>query len=358
MNVQHIRVARKHMNSTFDFVISAPRDRALAAQTLLHQAHDAVGQLEDTLSEFRPLTPVARLNAAAPGERVALPPDVIALLEISRALQTQTEGAFDIAVKGARAVAPAVSWDRETGTGWRNGPEERISFAAIGKGYALEKVRSLIAQEGFQDFHLNAGGSSLIFSGFSAPHAPWRWGWGWRKDDEGNWMGLEFDHVSGEPIAIGVSGTAEQGFHLVDPRTRTPVRVAQTALVALSSATEADALSTALFVHGWENGAPKLMARPEIPALAMIDPTETPTWNGRFQKLWGALGAAVLTLLLPLWAYADDAVDLADLGFEDFTPYEIHRDPLWMLLPAASLALVILHLKKNNRRKRSEKVET
>ncbi len=352
----HVQVARKHMNTTFDLRISCDSTRALAAQTVLLEAHETVSRLERALSEFLPDSPVAQLNQASPFERIAFPAPAMALLELSLHLGAQTEGAFDVGAKGARAVFPRFGFDIATQTAWRCGPGERLSFAAIGKGFALDEVRSHIEREGFGNFLLNAGGSSQIFSGFSANGEPWQWAWAWNKDANGVPMGIGFSHSAGEPISLGVSGTMEQGHHLIDPRSGKLANASQTALVAARSAATSDALSTALFVSGWEQ-AHKLTEPLEVPALAHISPTGIPSWNGRFQTLWGGVMSVLLALLLPLRAFGDEDIDLSDLGMQDFAPYAVHRDPIWILLPLAALGLVFLHL-KNSRPARAKREES
>lgn len=61
---------------------------------------------------------------------------------------------------------------------------------------------------------------------------------------------------------------------------------------------------------------------------------------------WGAL--LTTTLTQSLWA--DEAVNLDDLGISDFTPYVVERNSLWILLPVISLAFVFLHLTKKPRK--------
>ncbi len=354
MGVCHTRVARKHMNTTFDFVVSCDDKRAKQAQTVLLHAHTCVRQLEQELSEFLPQSAVSRLNNAGVEEKLPVPTSVLQLLELSAQMEEISGGAFDCAIKGARKVRPAFGWDLELGVAWRRGENEKLSFAAIGKGYALEMVRMQLAQEGFTDFNLDAGGSSLILSGFSAPQTPWTFGWAWKKDEDGNWLGIPLHHETGETIAIGVSGTCEQGFHLTDPRTGAAAVSAQTALVAMPRAAEADALSTALFVSGWKEGAAQLSTGLETPALAIIDHEGYPSWNGRFQKLWGKIATTCLALWLPVHAFADEDINLSDLGFNDFMPYTVTRDPLWIALPLLALALVLVHLKKNRPEKKEK----
>jgi thiamine biosynthesis lipoprotein len=293
MGVSHIRVARKAMDTAFDFVVSADSKRAKQAQTVLLHAHVCVRQLEQELSEFLPHSAVSRLNQAAVDEQIPVPTSVIELLALCAQMEEISGGAFDCTVHGARKVSPAFGWDGEQCLAWRRGAGEKLSFAAISKGYALDLVRTQLAQEGFADFQLSAGGSNIILSGFSGPQQPWTWGWAWKKDDAGDSLGIPLLHETGETIAIGIRGASEQGFDLLDPRTGQTVAGPQTALVALPRAAEADALSTALYVSGWTSGAQKLSESIQTPALAVIDAEGYPAWNGRFQKLWGKIGTSL-----------------------------------------------------------------
>ncbi|MEZ4751934.1 MAG: hypothetical protein R3B54_15275 [Bdellovibrionota bacterium] len=51
-------------------------------------------------------------------------------------------------------------------------------------------------------------------------------------------------------------------------------------------------------------------------------------------------------LWMTLSAYADEVVDLGDLGAGSFSPYILERNPLWILLPVALIAIVVWHLRK------------
>jgi hypothetical protein len=54
-------------------------------------------------------------------------------------------------------------------------------------------------------------------------------------------------------------------------------------------------------------------------------------------------------------AAADDgAVNLNDLGFDGFTPYVVERNSLWMALPILAIALLLLHLKRNRKKRIKE----
>lgn len=356
MQFRHVQLAQNHMATTFTFTVSAAEKDLARADRVLSEAHRMVTRLERELSEFLPTSAVARLNRAATGERVAAPASLLELLDRCEALRERTRGAFDCTAKtrGGKAGAARVAWDEASGEAWMLLPGTHVGFGAIGKGYALDRVRALLEREGFSDFLLNAGGSSIVLSGFAAPGLPWSWAWSWKRDSDGTYLGVELAHATGEAIALGVSGLMEKGQHLIDPRTRAPAVGLQSALVGHKSAATADALSTALFILGWDEGMRHVPDPVSEPAVAVIDNAEVPAWNGGFQRLWGGLSSLVghasvwlFALLAASPAFAQDggeAVDLSALGLSDFTPYIVERNSWWILLPALVLGMVILHV--------------
>jgi thiamine biosynthesis lipoprotein len=272
------------MATTFLLTVAVDARREQAARQTLAEAHGEINRLEDELTEFRSHSPVYQLNQSRPGERIAVPASVCDLLERAERLKTATRGAFDCLAKGPAGTR--IGWEGDCA--WREGPAH-LSFGAIGKGFALDAIRLILEREGFSDYFLSAGGSSLVLCGRADPSEPWRWGWSWSKDAEGNLLGVRLRHDSGRPMAIGVSGLQEKGAHLVDPVTRQPASTCQSALVGHARATEADALSTALFVGGWEAPEAWEWDWNGVPPLALMDHQGVPHWNQGFQKLWGSL---------------------------------------------------------------------
>jgi thiamine biosynthesis lipoprotein len=332
----HVRQDQNHMATTFSFVVSCEDDAAPAASRALAEAHAYVSRLEGELTEFRESSPIHALNRAAPGVRVKLSRAGIELLARSERWRQATRGAFDCAAKSAAkpAEGASVAWDETACEAWRLGPEVHVGFGAIGKGYALDGVRLILEHACFRDFLLTAGGSSVVLSGFAGPGDPWSFGWSWAKDSDGDSVGIPLSHDSGAAMAIGVSGTHEKGNHLVDSRPL-PERDAHdesplSALVGSQSAADADALSTALFVAGFDRTMADLKDLPLAPALACVDPDRAPRWNGIFQNFWGApaRGLALFALSAGLAASAPlDAIspqaraDDAPAALETSAPY-------------------------------------
>lgn len=284
MAISHLRHSENHMATTFDFVVSCPGEKTFLATEVLKEAHEDVSRCEEVLSDFLKDSPIFQLNESRAFLKIKLPTFGIELIEQAEYLKTLTKGAFDITAKSNACPFPRIKWDKNTNMVWRTSSEVRVGFGAIGKGFSLDRVRTLLEQHGFYDYVLSAGGSSIILSGFSSPDIPWTFGWSWEKSDDGSPRGLSFEHRSGISIAIGVSGVHEKGEHLIDPRTLARTNLLKSAFFAHSSAAEADALSTALYISG--TNEPPNSTEPY--AYAVIDHQHVPTWNGYFQKLWGA----------------------------------------------------------------------
>ena len=262
-----------------------------------------------------------------------------------------SDGSFDPLSKSSDP-SPGLGWDQATQEVWKLTPGTWLGFGAIGKGCALDHVRGMIELAGFENYLLSAGGIQHRFVGARGAQHPLEVGMELEKGSpRAEVSGLLSADDSGKKIALGVSGTHEKGQHLIGARANL-----KSALIGLPSAADADALSTALFVSGWDESKTFFGGLPIAPAAGWIDETETPHWNGVFQNLWDSVKSLALFLMvaLPLLALqaqsalCDEAVDLGGLsgGSKDFTPYVFDRNSAWILLPVFCFLVVLSHLIK------------
>jgi thiamine biosynthesis lipoprotein len=359
MPTLHVIAEQNHMATTFRFTIACPSTDVARAERLLKSCQALVARLEDELTEFRATSPIHVLNHAPLETWIELGAHGSRLLQRALDLSTLTQGAFDPTAKSSSialtlALNERIELDLSNQRARRFHAGVHLGFGAIGKGYALDQVRLELEREGFQDFCLSAGGSSTVLSGQSAPSEDWRFGWTWTAPKGADSFGLSLSHGAQKPISLGVSGTHEKGFHLVNPRSGKAVREGAplSVLVGHPQAADADALSTALFVGGWDQAIENLKSQPQEIALAQIDARGAPRWNGIFQKYWGAL--AMLALWLTPLSQAEEAIDLAaDGSLDHFNPYVFDRDATWLILPAFGVFYVLIHLfQYKNRPKR------
>jgi len=278
--METIAVARNAMATRFEIVLHGKNPVALRAAG--EEALDEIERVEAQLSLYRPTSEIAHVNARAAREAVRVSPGVFRLLQRAQELHREGGGYFDI------TIAPLVRcWGFMGGSGKMpdraeleaarakvgmhlvevNADEFTVRFGregvmldlgAIGKGHALERAAEFLREAGITSAFLHGGTSTAYGLG----HPP-----------EGEWwkVAVEFPPRKGpddrpkytaavllRDKALSVSAVWGRSFqtegknfgHVLDPRTGQPVAGALLAAVVLPSATETDALSTALLVAG------------------------------------------------------------------------------------------------------------
>lgn len=279
------------MATRFELVLQGEEPVALRAAG--EEALDEIDRLEAQLSLFRPSSEIAHLNALAARGPVRVTPGLFALLQHAKKLHAETFGAFDV------TVAPLVRcWGFMGGTGRIPRPEEleaarssvgmqhveleradfsvrfaregvMLDLGAIGKGYAIERAALLLREAGVTSALLHGGTSTVYALGKQSNGQVWQVA----VENPTTALGPGRPTVSCEPSprapmatvpltdeAMSVSAVWGKSFeadgkvfgHVLDPRSGQPVSGAVLAAVVLPSATETDALSTALLTLGCE----------------------------------------------------------------------------------------------------------
>lgn len=283
-----LTVSQKHMATDFHFEVVVDGRTLRAGDSVLLEAHAAVSAIEDELSEFRDSSPVSRVNRSGVGEWIELPNHFRSLLREALRLQRESAGYFTPFAKSDGEFGPA-DLEIEDARIRKRADGLRISFGAIGKGYALDQVRLLLERHGFFDYRLNCGGSSWILRGANADTAPWDIHWAWDRDEDGDYRGQSLSLRADESLAIGVSGVLEQGNHFRYRGSPVPAGILS-GFYSGRSAAEADALSTALFVGASFEGAEILTKLGSVlrdPSLAYVDKAGQIVYNRCFEKRFG-----------------------------------------------------------------------
>lgn len=260
-----------------------------AAAAAAEEAFAEIARLEALLSSWRDDSEIGRLNALGAGESLACAPATYEVLVAARSLAEVTHGAFDPTIeplvrawdlrgKGrvpeedeiAEALA-RVGWDRlrldeNDLTAGFAAPGMAIDLGGIGKGFALDHAFAVLEARGIRRARLNFGGEICAISDGTP--------WPVTIADPADRLRpvIAFELRDG---AVSTSGQSERSFrakgrawgHILDPRTGRPVAHPGSVTVVAGSATQADALSTALFVMGRAAGEAFARAHPEIGVL-------------------------------------------------------------------------------------------
>jgi thiamine biosynthesis lipoprotein len=222
----------------------------------LDAAFDALDGVDQRMSLFRE-SELVRLNREGTARASAALQTVLAhALDVARA----SRGAFDPTV-GRLAGRPAAERRRMlAAVGWQRvrieadlvtlAPGTALDLGGIAKGYAVDLALGALRDAGASAGLVDLGGSSL--GAFGAPLDI-------AVRDPGGGEPWAVFRVEGG--AVGTSGADQRGDHVVDPRSGEPARRVLGATVVAASAMEADALSTALYVLGVEEGLALLARR-------------------------------------------------------------------------------------------------
>jgi FAD:protein FMN transferase len=280
-----LHLARHAMATRFELLLYGEDATFLRAAG--EEALEEIERLEEQLSFYRPSSEISDLNARAAREAVPVDPRLFRLLQRAKALTEATDGAFDstvgplmrcwgfvggtgrlpepAALTAARAVVGMqhVELDEEAFTVRFLVDGVTLDLGAIGKGYALERAAGLLSEAGITSALLHGGTSTVVAIGAPPDEPHWSIALQHPQNDD--------EHVAVVPLrdeALSISAVHGKAFgagghllgHVIDPRTGHPVVGAQLASVATRSATDTDALSTALLVLG-EEWLPTLQSR-------------------------------------------------------------------------------------------------
>ena len=274
-----VTLARNAMATRFEIVLHG--DNPVALRAAGEEALDEIDRLEAQLSLYRPTSEIAHVNARAAHEAVRVSPPVFHLLEHARRLSEETGGAFDItlaplvrcwgfmggtgrmpeagAIEEARAKIGMRHVELNTRTFTVRFAREgvMIDLGAIGKGYALGHAAALLREAGATSALLHGGTSTIQAIGSQPDGSPWRVA----IERPGNAPPRTVEMLAQVPLvdeAMSVSAVWGRSFesngktfgHVIDARTGCPAEAALLSAVVLPSATESDALSTALLAMG------------------------------------------------------------------------------------------------------------
>ena len=244
-----------------------------------------IDRLESLFSRFNATSEIGQINRLQPDGSLKIGADCYECLGIAGQIQRETAGAFDINFRrgGGSSERPDFELDSSgscfsirlrQGFLGRLPANLDLDLGAIGKGYALDKAASILADWSVDRFLIHGGTSSALAAG-DAPGLS-QGEKGWPVGVGGTW---EFSGVPKRVFlngrALSGSGTEVKGRHIRDPRTGRPAEGHLAAWVSHPSAAVSDALSTAFMSMSGKEARRYCEKHPDVWAL-LITPKKKP----------------------------------------------------------------------------------
>lgn len=249
-----------------------------------------VEEIDKMFSAFRENSEIAKINKSAPCEEIAVSKECFALLKRAKELSKKTDGAFDISIKPVMDLwnfgkAPKVPTEEKLSSALASVGFEHIlldeekqtvtllkegmalDLGGIAKGYSADCALEVLKKHGVKSACLDFGGNVVTLGEkplglferikHGKKSLPFTVGIQDPKKPRGN--ALLTVTAEGPSMSVVTSGGYERNFtengvtyhHILDPKTgRQPEGNILSVTVIAPSSTNADALSTALFVSG------------------------------------------------------------------------------------------------------------
>ena len=202
-----------------------------------------IKRLEQLFTIFNPSSEVSRINLAAGLSPIIVSPDTFNAIEQAIKVSHLSNGAFDITL-GRKGNYRDIILDGKNNSVWLKKNGMKIDLGGIGKGCAVEAARGKLKARGEKKALIDMRSSIAVIGG------PWKIG---LQDPQkaGQTMGTI---ILNDGDALSTSGQYEQPGHIVDPRTGKKTGGCLGVTVITADAGLADALTTAIFVMGPEQG--------------------------------------------------------------------------------------------------------
>lgn len=286
------------------FVLGVVGERDVKAEQALSLAVDEIKRIESLLSTYQDSSIINKINRKAGVEAIEVPDEVFQLIQRAQKISKLTDGAFDLTYgsldkdfwnfnqqmtklpdpRKAKAAVSLINYQHiELNANERsvylNKKGVRIGFGGIGKGYAADRAKKVLLDEGFENGLVNASGDLCA----------------WGKDENGeDWQialsnpDAPLEVLAQIPIrnyAVATSGTYEKFVwidgvkysHTINPKTGYPVRGIKSVTVIAPYAELADALTTPVAVMGAEAGIHLLNQLQGIAGILITDDNQIVT---------------------------------------------------------------------------------
>jgi len=256
-----IEESRELLGTLFCISIVCEDHREESALEVIKKAFEEVVRIERSYSRFIEDNELSNLNKNKCAW-TKISDEFFELIEYAEGVRLSTEGAFNIVIEN---VLEGLGYDKEysfvqsfhgaSGHVELDKENKRVKISSevdlggLGKGYAIDRVSSLLA-ENFLNFCVDGGGD-MYCKGLNMQGEAWQVALGHPSDTQKAIGAARLSNVacaSSNPYLRKWEG----GHHLINPHTNSPATQMMAVYTQAPLAIIADAYATALFAMGYE----------------------------------------------------------------------------------------------------------
>jgi FAD:protein FMN transferase len=290
------RKACKLMGNRFE--LSAVADDELWAYEKIEAGIAEIQRIEKLLTTFSDDSETNQVNANAGIKPVKVSRETFDLIGRSLKISALTQGAFDLSYGSidkrlwnfdqqmtelpdkeiARQMVRLINYknielDDQNCTVYLREQGMRIGFGGIGKGYAAERAKLVMKQQGVESGVVNASGD-LTTWGAQPGGSPWT-----IAIADPNRSGAAFSYMNISDMAVATSGNYEKFVmigdkkysHTINPRTGLPVTGIKSVTIITTNAELADAMATPVTIMGINAGLDMINQLKNMEAVIIDD---------------------------------------------------------------------------------------
>jgi thiamine biosynthesis lipoprotein len=288
------------------FEITVVSDNATWAKLRIDEAIIEIQRIEKLFTTFNEDSQTNKINANAGIEPVKVDKEVFDLIERSKRISDITQGAFDISYGSidkslwnfdksmtalpdkatAKQLVRLINYrnvilDAANCTVFLKEKGMRIGFGGIGKGYAAERAKYILKQNGVESGIVNAAGDLTVWG--NQPNGK-EWTIGIVDPDTAH---QPFSSLNVTDMAVATSGNYEKFVmiggkkysHTIDPKTGYPVTGIKSVTIISPNAEIADAMATPVMVMGISVGLDMINQMKNIACIIIDEQNEIYTSN-------------------------------------------------------------------------------
>lgn len=259
------------------------------AEDAITKAFAEAKRIDDLFTTYNEESPVGKLNTSADSV-ISVDPEIYNLIVLCDSVNKLSNGSFDVSLDNLTKAWGFYTDNPKLPTqsaidsalqnsGWNNlrllgdntiirTKNAGLNFGAIAKGYAVDRAINVLKKLDFKEALVNAGGEISVIGN--------EWIVGIQHPREINAI---IKKINLKEYTVATSGDYEQYFeidgkryhHILDPKTGYPAKGLQSVTVINKSNTFADALATAVFVMGKENGMKLIESLSDTEAMIIVD---------------------------------------------------------------------------------------